>query len=607
MPSDGGQVDATKKLRPKTPHVRPDPVAMDGTRPRYVELDVLGRGGMGDVVALEDEHLGRVVALKILREEESESPEAVHRFLREARVQGQLEHPAIVPVYDLWVDPVPRFTMKRVRGKTLAEVIAGQREGEVGFSRFTQHRLLTALGQVCLALDLAHESGVIHRDVKPGNIMLGDYGEVYLLDWGVSRVDGTGDDTPAVTKRALAKDPDLTSPGDVLGTLGYVAPEQLLGHGIDRRNDVFALGSILFEILTHEKLFAGDHAERVQRTIEGVDVDEAARSKNIAPELLDIVRRATAKSPDERYATAREMNEALEAYLDGERDQARRRQASRDHTEEAKKIFDRASVIGETRARDEAMLELGRALALDPDNREAMETIVRILRTRPASIPAEVRDFVDKRWMQTSKQVVPGLLGVHVGVMLLIPLILMMGLKSVPLMISMVAMNGAVIATEAWSRRAENGARATDIVFLASVAWSASLCLMFGPFVIVPAVAAVNTMAYMLVRRSVSGWLAGAIAASAFVVPAALQAIGILPPSYLFEGDAIRILPALHTFPAGTTHLFLLLASLAGVVLPTMILSRYRRALSSAETQLQFQAWQLSRLLPEQRDELSRG
>ena len=126
-------------------------------------------------------------------------------------------------------------------------------------------------------------------------------------------------------------------------------------------------------------------------------------------------------------------------------------------------------------------------------------------------------------------------------------------------MLLMIAMNATVIGTEFWSRRAENGARATDIVFLASVAWSASLCLLFGPFLFVPAVAAITTMAYLLVRRRVSVWIAGAIASSAFVVPAILQFAGLIPPSYVFEGDAIRILPVLHSFPPVATFVFLLL------------------------------------------------
>ncbi|MEQ8983437.1 MAG: serine/threonine-protein kinase [Deltaproteobacteria bacterium] len=600
--------DATQ---PETPFDDEPVTSID--KSRYRQLERIGRGGMGEVIALQDERLGRVVALKYLRKHEGSKGEDAHRrFVREARVQGQLEHPAIVPVYDLWLEPVPRFTMKRVRGQTLAEVLKAKRAGatrhlDAEQPHFTRHRLLTAFNSICLALDFAHENGVIHRDVKPANIMLGDYGEVYLLDWGVARVEAA-DDTPIVQRLAGKADPDLTSPGEVLGTLGYVAPEQLRGDPVDRRTDVFALGAILFEILTHERLFGGDEAERANKTLSGVDVEAAARASGaeVPPALLDIVRRATHPESDRRHPSARALNEEVERHLAGEEDLTRRRAASVAQAAEAEAIFDRAEEIGEEQARDEAMLKLGRALALDPENESAMEVIVRILRTPPKVMPRDVAQIVDKRWQVTSGKVVPGLVGAHLGVFIFMPLVVWMGVQSVPLLVAMLTLNALAVVAELWARRATDGARATDITIIVSTVWSTALLAVFGPFVLVPAIASITTIAYLLVRRRQRAIWVAAFSSAAFVVPAVLQFVGVLPPSYLFEGDSIRILPNLASFPPAATFVTLVLGNTAVVFLPTLIVSRFRRALVSAERQLQFQAWQLSRLLPEQRREVTR-
>jgi serine/threonine-protein kinase len=149
----------------------------------------IGRGGMGEVLAAHDTRIGRDVAIKRMRNH-TPNKEAVSRFLREARIQARLDHPAIVPVHELGVDDNnrPFFTMKRCAGKTLARMIA---DGD------SFHRLLRAFVDVCLAIDFAHARGVVHRDLKPANIICGDYGEVYVLDWGVARVLADGPDTDA--------------------------------------------------------------------------------------------------------------------------------------------------------------------------------------------------------------------------------------------------------------------------------------------------------------------------------------------------------------------------------------------------------------------------
>jgi serine/threonine-protein kinase len=153
---------------------------------RYQAGKRLGEGSMGEVIAARDTRILRNVAMKRLHvEHHNERPDLRDRFLREARVQGQLEHPSVVPVYDLGVDHEGReyFTMKRVRGNTLEQIIRGLRDKDPEFtSKFSRRKLLTAMSRICLAVAFAHERGVVHRDLKPSNIMLGDYGEVHRQD-----------------------------------------------------------------------------------------------------------------------------------------------------------------------------------------------------------------------------------------------------------------------------------------------------------------------------------------------------------------------------------------------------------------------------------------
>src|SRR5690606_28274637 len=180
----------------------------------------------GEVHFCRDRRIGRDVAMKVIRAEHQGDTTLRHRFIREARVQGQLEHPSIVPVYDLGVDAKGSayFTMKRLRGLTLARILSELREGEpAALQSFSRRKLLTAFSSICLAVDFAHARGVLHRDLKPANIMLGDFGEVYLLDWGVAKLM----DTPH-QMLDMGEDPmsTRTIPGDVLGTLGYMSPEQ---------------------------------------------------------------------------------------------------------------------------------------------------------------------------------------------------------------------------------------------------------------------------------------------------------------------------------------------------------------------------------------------
>src|SRR5262249_3860960 len=182
---------------PSNDEVDPDvpELAQEGFDARYDVADRIGEGGMGVVHLCSDRRIGREIALKLARE-----GGLAARFLREARVQGRLEHPAVVPVYDLGRAPDGKlyFTMKPVRRRNVGDILERQRRGDAeAREQYTRRKLLTAFVNVCLAVDFAHSRGVLHRDLKPANVMLGDFGEVYVLDWGLARIQGVVDPTPA--------------------------------------------------------------------------------------------------------------------------------------------------------------------------------------------------------------------------------------------------------------------------------------------------------------------------------------------------------------------------------------------------------------------------
>ncbi|MEO8553453.1 MAG: serine/threonine-protein kinase, partial [Kofleriaceae bacterium] len=288
--------------------------------PGYQVGELIGRGGMGEVVVAQDQRIGREVAVKRIRAK-SPTHDAVDRFLREARIQARLDHPAIVPVYELGTDTdgLPYFTMKRLTGVTLTKHIADGTPIK---------RQLRALVDVCLAIQLAHTRGVVHRDLKPSNIMLGDYGEVYVLDWGVARViaDQTRATHPmhAITGRDDAIE-DGTTSGAILGTPGYMPPEQIRGSEVGISADVYALGAILFEILAGEPLHPrGEAALATTLTHPQEAPARRVTDRTIPPELDGVCFDALAEAPDAR-PTARELADRIQAYLDGDRDVERRR------------------------------------------------------------------------------------------------------------------------------------------------------------------------------------------------------------------------------------------------------------------------------------------
>ncbi|MGH9333297.1 MAG: serine/threonine-protein kinase, partial [Vicinamibacteria bacterium] len=238
---------------------------------RYQMLTRLGEGGMGEVYLAFDQDLRRHLALKTVRAE-CDKPQ-IWRFLKEAQVLAQLGHPNIVPVYEMGLteEKKPYYTMPVVRGETLHQILSSIDLEDPAYLRvFSLTRLVQIFLQVALAVEYAHVKGVVHRDIKPANIMVGEHGEVMLLDWGVAKLVGEAD----VSTEAKE---DITQSGFAVGTPTYMAPEQVTGEAVDARTDVYALGILLYEILTLSPPFSGKLVEVMTAHLEKDPIPPRAR------------------------------------------------------------------------------------------------------------------------------------------------------------------------------------------------------------------------------------------------------------------------------------------------------------------------------------------
>ncbi len=297
---------------------------------RYQLFGEIARGGMGAVLKGRDPDLGRDLAVKVLLESHHDKPELVRRFVEEAQIGGQLQHPGIVPVYELgtFADQRPYFTMKLVKGRTLSALLAGRQSPAHDLPRF-----LSIFEAVCQTLAYAHARGVIHRDLKPSNVMVGSFGEVQVMDWGLAKVlkeGGVADEPsagPAPELSVIAtvrsgSDVDDSQAGTVLGTPAYMAPEQASGEvgRVDRRADVFGLGSILCEILTGRPAYTGRSGpEVIRKAMRGDTVDAQARLDGCGAEaeLIGLAKDCLAAEPEDRPRDAGLVAGRITAYLAG--------------------------------------------------------------------------------------------------------------------------------------------------------------------------------------------------------------------------------------------------------------------------------------------------
>jgi serine/threonine-protein kinase len=274
----------------------------------YEIVGLLGAGGMGEVYRARDERLGREVAIKILPSGLSKDADRLRRFEQEARAAGVLNHPNILAIYDLGThDGSPYVVSELLEGETLRARLAG--------GAFTPRKALGHALQIANGLAAAHEKGIVHRDLKPENIFVTRDGRVKILDFGLAKLtqpesdQGSGTNLPTASRG--------TEPGVVLGTLGYMSPEQVRGKPADSRSDIFSFGAILYEMLSGKRAFHGDSAADTMSAILKEDPPELSQTRpGLAPGLDRVVRHCLEKNPEERFQSARDLAFDLETISD---------------------------------------------------------------------------------------------------------------------------------------------------------------------------------------------------------------------------------------------------------------------------------------------------
>jgi serine/threonine-protein kinase len=303
----------------------------------------IARGGMGAVLRGRDVDLGRDLAIKVLLESHQRKPEVVRRFVEEAQIGGQLQHPGVVPVYELGTlpDRRPFFAMKLVKGRTLAALLHERADTTADLPRF-----LGIFEAVCQTVAYAHARGVIHRDLKPSNVMVGSFGEIQVMDWGLAKVLPSGgiadeggsqpaQETVIQTVRSGSAGSGTDSQaGSVLGTPAYMAPEQARGEveQIDERADVFGLGAILCEILTGQPPFGGSSREEIRAQAARGDLTDAVERLETCgadAELIDLARSCLRPERDWRPRNAGEVARRITAYLTGVQDRLKAAELAR--------------------------------------------------------------------------------------------------------------------------------------------------------------------------------------------------------------------------------------------------------------------------------------
>jgi serine/threonine-protein kinase len=567
---------------------------------RYADVALLGEGGMGEVRLCLDLRTEREVAVKRIDKGRRALPQR-ERFLREARIQAQLDHPAIVPVYDIGIDDegVEYFTMKRAVGSTLEEIIEKVRAADAAFrDRYTLTARLGIFRQVLQAVEYAHSRGIVHRDLKPANVIVGELGETYVLDWGIAKV--TRGDEQALRVRTFRTGGDTA-----LGTPGYLAPEQSYdAEAVDGRADVYALGAILFELLTLDPLHEGDDIEvLLDSTRSGrADARISVRKPGLAvpPELERACVLATKTSPDERISVA-ELHAIVGGYLDGDRDLALRRELAQRHADAAARAY---AVLPENedpdgKLRAEALQQAGHALALDPQSRTAIDVITQLMARPPGTMPPEAAAMLRKEERTSERAALRWSVWVYAA---FVPLLLVgfsivrvnnwfaVAAMTVPLL---VAIGLSVLGTLA------RPLRPPPLLVLGAVlvSISASSCLS-SPYVIMPALlTAIGTAAIGTARPAIRRpllWSAMCLVAA--VVPMVLQALDLLPVTFAMEDNRMLIEFEIASASRAVRHGALVAATLMTIFAPMVFTYQTARQLRETRARLLLHVWHLRQL-----------
>jgi serine/threonine protein kinase len=595
MEGNGDDGDTVHDARPIDARQPPAPAPLQ-IAARYEIGTLLGEGGMGEVRECRDLVLDRSIALKTMRADRR-ARQLEARFVREACVQAQLEHPCVVPVYEVARDDSGSayFTMRKVDGIALDDVLHRKRAGDRAVDEsFTRHRLLTAFAQICLTIDYAHSRGVLHRDLKPANVMFGDFGEVYLIDWGVAKLNADEADVPLSSAGASVVAPgDETQVGSALGTPAYMAPEQLAGAPIDARADVFSLGALLFEILTLEPLFDETTiAARVRGTHATWDARPSVRAPalQVPPEFDRICVRATAEDVHKRFASARSLHDAIEAYLGGERDLGLRQRLAAEHFARAE-----AARVGDP---ETALREVNRALALAPGDSRGLELLVELLRATPDAVERAKKDVVSET-IERLRRAQP------LGALLFVA-------PWVTVYPAMIAMRGysnpwlALAPPVAWILTAitilvDNKQGTQDKVIYPTVTLMAAVAtttLVFGPLFVLPALAATTIGNHILVASRHLRAISVVMVCATVVVPTLLAGLGI-HDVYQFESETTFALSSVFKrLHPGNLSVMLTTIDLIMLMSAALFAGQFRDEIERARSANVLFAWQLSKLLP---------
>ena len=295
---------------------------------RYELKGSVGQGGMGIIRSVEDKNLNRTLAMKILSPKYVHDESIVDAFLEEASLTAQLQHPNIIPVHDIGILPETGnhfYTMKLVDGGSLQDVIDQLKKQNPEYVRkYNLHTMLSIFKKVCDAVAYAHSKGIIHRDIKPGNIMVGPFGEVLLLDWGLAKYSGSTEEVDIKKKLEETNhdSPLMTMDGIIKGSLAYLSPEQANGEikEIDHQTDIFLLGGTLYHMLTLEPPYTSKSMVEIIRKAENANFthpNDTESGKRIPEALVNIIMKSMAGSKEERFQTVTELSKKVDDYIEG--------------------------------------------------------------------------------------------------------------------------------------------------------------------------------------------------------------------------------------------------------------------------------------------------
>lgn len=558
--------------------------------PNYQLGAVLGRGGMGEIVLGRDRTIGRDVAIKQMRADRP-SEEAIGRFLREAKIQARLEHPSIVPVHALGRDEagLPYFSMKRLTGTTLGELLASP-------SSAPQPRMLRMFADVCLAVEFAHSRGVVHRDLKPANIMIGDFGEVYVLDWGLARIVAERDAGDSIGDGVSSLDGE-TQAGSLLGTPGYMAPEQIedAAHA-GAAADVYALGAILFEILSGETLHPRGTGA-LTSTLRGIDGGPARRKPGrvIAPELDELCVSALATTAQAR-PSAKVLAEQLQRYLDGDRDLERRRDLAATFVAQA----EAALATGDLARRAEAMQAAGRALSIDPESTAAARIVQTIMFEPTRPYPAELEAVLAASDMAVQKRQGKAAMLSFVVILAYLVIASLNGIHNAAL-VAGIAGFVVVLAIFVW-RVTQRHAKPWQMLMIATAnaTLAALLSRTYGSMIVVPAVTcimAVSLTSYpLLIDRR---WAVISLLVASWVIPVVLELAGKLSHTFDLEHDVLQLTSHVMSIAGAHTLAILIGSNIVTIVVIGLFASALATSRRNAQRQTEITAWHLKQLLPQ--------